>query len=175
MFDGSNAVIHAEKSLVNYAIEIKHPNGTTDTVTPTYYEGNLRPEKPDKPSGRTSIRPIVRYKYTFVGLDGDYDDRLFYRIDWGDGTSSEWLGPYNPGGSIEVWHSYQHRGDYKIRCITKDLSDVESEFSASLDIKVRFFPNSIITSVTPYVSSQPSLNEQSSEFNVLQNLLGNMG
>jgi len=171
MFDGSRAVIHAEKSLVNYAIEIKHPDGTTDTVTPTYYEGNLRPEKPDKPSGRTSIRPKVPHKYTFVGLDGDYNDRLSYRIDWGDGQSTDWLGPYNSGESIEVKHSYLKRGDYEIRYKTKDNSGVESEFSDPLKVKVRYFLGIYGVSSNPYINSQPSSNVQSSELNVVQEFL----
>jgi len=175
MFDGSNAVIHAEKSLVNYAIEIKHPDGTTDTVTPDHYEGNLRPEKPDKSSGKTSIRSKVLHKYTFVGLDGDYDDRLCYAIDWGDGQSTDWLGPYNPGEPIGVKHSYLKRGDYKIRYKTKDNSGIESEFSDPLTIKVRYFPRFGIFSSNPYIYLQPSSNEQSSELNVVQEFLETTG
>lgn len=60
------------------------------------------------------------YQYTFTATDSDNDD-LSYMIDWGDGTTSGWLGPYQSGKTITVSHTWQNPGSYGIEAKAKDL------------------------------------------------------
>jgi hypothetical protein len=49
--------------------------------------------------------------------------------DWGDGTTSEWLGPFNSGVTMSVNHSWSTKGTYQIRAKAKDTNGAESNWS----------------------------------------------
>jgi hypothetical protein len=142
VYAGSIGWLNVDKGIETHILFFDDDNdGIVDReIYPTSYSGNRKPKKPIIPLGQLRIRPKIPHKYIFCGVDGDYNDKLYYIIDWGDGTSSDWMGPYIPGDPIKLWHSYQHTGDYTIRYKTKDLSHTESEFSDSIGIKVRYFP-----------------------------------
>ncbi len=42
------------------------------------------------------------------------EDQMYYMVDWGDGTSSGWIGPYNPGQTISVSHVWAADGGYQM-------------------------------------------------------------
>jgi len=42
-------------------------------------------------------------------------DPIFYWIDWGDGTSSEWLGPYESNETVALSHIWSEEGRYQIK------------------------------------------------------------
>jgi len=65
---------------------------------------------------------------TFVSTDPDGDD-VYYYIDWGDGTNSSWIGPYNPGEEISLSHAWNEKGTYVISAKCKDSNDVESDWN----------------------------------------------
>ncbi len=61
-------------------------------------------------------------------LDPDGDD-VFYLIDWDDGTTSDWLGPYQSGEIVEITHEWTEPGTYGIKAKAKDIHDGESDWS----------------------------------------------
>jgi hypothetical protein len=106
----------------------------------TYYELNLfgdptvalrlstPPEKPLVPSGPPTGSPEKEYVFTSSTVDPD-GDQLFYLFNWGDGTTSEWLGPYNSGEQVEAAHTWTTKGSYEITVKAKDVNGAMSEWS----------------------------------------------
>jgi hypothetical protein len=78
------------------------------------------------------------YAFTVVVVDPEGDD-VFYMLDWGDGTYSEWLGPYPSGVEITVFHVYDTPGQYEIRVKAKDIYGAETPWSDPLLITI--YPN----------------------------------
>ena len=69
------------------------------------------------------------------------NDQVYYWIDWGDGTTIEWIGPYEPGQTIYLSHVWSEDGIYKIKAKAKDL-DGESrcaKYTLSLSSDFKFF------------------------------------
>jgi hypothetical protein len=64
------------------------------------------------------------------------EDQIFYWFDWGDGTASEWMGPYPPGLTVEASHAWENRGNYQVRVKTKDEHGSRSEWSNPLDLEL---------------------------------------
>jgi hypothetical protein len=68
-------------------------------------------------------------------LDPDGDD-VFYLIDWDDGTTSDWLGPYQSGEIVEISHEWTEPGTYEIKAKAKDIHNGESDWSDPFTIIV---------------------------------------
>jgi len=77
--------------------------------------------------GPTQGRIGVSYPYTFVSTDPE-NDEVFYFIDWGDGTSSSWLGPSASDENVTVSHTFQKKGNYLIRVKARDVYYAESDW-----------------------------------------------
>lgn len=76
------------------------------------------------------------YEYAFATMDPDGDDDVYYYIDWGDGTQSDWLGPYESGEEVTASHTWTSRGSYEIKVKAKDVNGAESEWSDPLPISM---------------------------------------
>ncbi len=63
--------------------------------------------------------PGVEYEYVFIIKDPDGDENYLY-IDWGDGTYSDWSGPYGSGNTTKINHSWGAKGTYMIKANLKD-------------------------------------------------------
>ena len=94
---------------------------------------NEAPEKPEKPSGQSSGKPGTPYTYQTSTTDPDGDE-VYYMWDWGDGTQSEWLGPFASGAQASAQKSWSAKGKYNITVKAKDTSDAESPWSDPLPI-----------------------------------------
>lgn len=109
-------------------------------------EESQAPLKPDEPDGPPSGK--VGTKYTYTGSTTDPDgDTIYYLFDWGDGTYSGWVGPYNSGAEGEASHTWDERGTYAIRVKAKDDHGVQSEWSDPLPVnmpKARFVHNPFV-------------------------------
>jgi len=101
--------------------------------TLTIKEISQAPEKPQKPDGPSSGGTGVEYAYTTSTTDPD-GDQVYYLFDWGDGKFSEYIGPYNPGGTVEASHKWDKKGDYQVRVKAKDEHGVQSEWSDPLPV-----------------------------------------
>ena len=91
---------------------------------------------PNSPNiyGSTSGKSGESYSYVFTGSDPDGDTISFY-VNWGDGSNSGWLGPYESGESIELSHNWSKQGYYTIKAKVMDEHNVESDWS-TLDISM---------------------------------------
>jgi len=93
---------------------------------------NRAPATPDVPTGPTSGDVDVEYTFSTVSTDED-DDLLYYLWDWGDGTFSEWDGPYASGEESTASHTWETGGTFPIRVKAKDQLDLESDWSDPLE------------------------------------------
>ncbi|MBN1280301.1 MAG: PKD domain-containing protein [Candidatus Thermoplasmatota archaeon] len=102
---------------------------------------NQRPEKPATPDGPTDgkVNTAYMYKTSTVDLDGD---RVYYNFSWGDGTYSDWIGPYDSGEEATAKHSWKTKGNYDIKVKAKDTMGGESDWSdplpVSMPLKISF-------------------------------------
>jgi PKD repeat protein len=67
-------------------------------------------------------KPGVEYEYAFNVKDPD-DYIFFLWVDWGDGNSTGWKGPYHTGESLKLNHSWNETGIYVIKAKVKDFCD----------------------------------------------------
>jgi hypothetical protein len=79
---------------------------------------NLPPDKPTI-DGPNKGSPGKEYTYSIIASDPD-DDTLYVQWDWGDGTTSDWLGPFSSG--TEVWdsHIWNEKGTVIISVTVED-------------------------------------------------------
>ncbi|MCK4995641.1 MAG: right-handed parallel beta-helix repeat-containing protein [Thermoplasmatales archaeon] len=89
-------------------------------------DGNAAPNKP-LILGPKIIRLRRSNEYTFIATDPDKSPVYLY-IDWGDGETEEWLGPFDSGDPQTVRHTWWEQGDYVISAQVEDVFDEESEW-----------------------------------------------
>ncbi|MBU0496463.1 MAG: hypothetical protein KKC68_07105 [Candidatus Thermoplasmatota archaeon] len=102
---------------------------------------NNPPETPAAPTEK----PGEPHIYIASTTDPE-ENPLEYMWDWGDGTYSNWIGPYPSGTSIETEHFFMKPGTYEIRVKARDDSLIESAWSPPL-IKTVETPIVQITSI----------------------------
>ncbi|UCD13123.1 MAG: hypothetical protein JSW60_06065 [Thermoplasmatales archaeon] len=81
---------------------------------------NIPPYAPtiDGPRFPIAGRPT---KYTFTTIDPDGNDIYLY-IKWGDCTTEEWIGPFESGQEVDVWHTYTKKWRFcLIQAQAKDI------------------------------------------------------
>jgi len=109
--------------------------GSGDHKVYCFRDLNTPPNAPDAPTGPPGGQKGVNYTFSAVTTDPD-DDQVFYLFDWGDGTNSSWVGPYNssvPGNASHAWASV---GNFSIKAKAKDVNGAESDWSASHNISI---------------------------------------
>jgi len=107
------------------------PHSFTVEITVT----NSPPEKPTRPTGKAQGSAGTSYQYTSETTDINQDE-IYYMWDWGDGTYSEWLGPYSSGSSCTESYTWNEQGTYTVRVKAKDNEDAESEWSEPFTVKM---------------------------------------
>ena len=78
--------------------------------------------------GPVSGQVGIEYPYTFVSDDPN-DLDVFYYIDWGDGTTEEWAGPFESGKEVTFNHTWNEKGSYLLKAKAKNTENEESEWS----------------------------------------------
>jgi PKD domain-containing protein len=63
-----------------------------------------------------------------IAFDRERDD-LYYLFDWGDGSSTNWLGPYSSEYTVSIDHMWVNDGEYLIKIKAKDEKGLESEWT----------------------------------------------
>ena len=94
-----------------------------------------QPLKPMKPQGQLSGKIDQEYEY-ITTTTHPLDKNLYYLFDWGDGTDSGWIGPYESGEECTATHIWNKRGAYNIRVKAKDTNDIESPWSDPLGVSM---------------------------------------
>ena len=93
--------------------------------------------KPSKPILNGPSSGKINTPYTFTAISTDVEnDSLFYYFDWGDGQTSDWLGPFTTGIMCQVNHTWERTGDFSIRVKAKNTHGLESEWT-SLQINMQ--------------------------------------
>jgi parallel beta-helix repeat protein len=93
-------------------------------------------------SGPTSGKPNVKYEYLF-SLTGDPDgEDCFLFVDWGDGNTIDWQGPYESGTVYFASHQWSEKAVFTIKCKVKDIHGLESQWGT---LNVTMPRNKIIT------------------------------
>ncbi len=72
-------------------------------------------------TGQSSGKPGQSYDYTFITNDPN-GDQVYLTIDWGDGQTNNWIGPYASNQPLVLPHSWAKRGTYAIKAQAKDTS-----------------------------------------------------
>jgi hypothetical protein len=76
--------------------------------------------------GPTSGRINKIYTFDVSAVDPQGDDVYVY-VNWGDGTNTDWVGPYDSGEVIQASHSFPERINYTIKAKAKDIDGYEGK------------------------------------------------
>jgi hypothetical protein len=81
---------------------------------------------PDAPIilGPINGKPNVDYNFTLTTTDLD-GDNVFYYIEWGDGTNTGYIGPYQSGELVTKNHTWTKKGTYTLKAKAKDTKQEE--------------------------------------------------
>jgi len=97
---------------------------------------NVPPNAPEKPAGQVFVQVGEESNYTTMTTDMN-EDRLYYLFDWGDNTSSGWIGPYQSGiDYATASHHWDTAGTYQVRAKAKDTWGLESGWSDTRNVTV---------------------------------------
>ena len=110
---------------------------------------NTPPSVPEI-TGPSEGKPGNAYLFNLLSSDAE-NQNIYYFVDWGDNTTTDWLGPYISGTMIHVTHTWTGEEVYTIKVKAKDSMDMESDWGTwtiSLPYEVGFggtsqqlFPN----------------------------------
>jgi hypothetical protein len=146
---GYNAIFYFEYNFNDY---YHSPDDTIENMDLNYAKKNSRlilatlaelsikdtqeaPDIPVRPIGNTNGKAGNEYSYTSSTSDPQ-NDQISYLFDWGDGTDSGWIGPYNSNDIASASHSWTDKGNYQIKVKAKDNFGHESDWSEPLSISM---------------------------------------
>ena len=115
-----------------------------DLLETNYDVDNQAPNAPDRPIGPDDGLIKEDYSYETIATDPNLDN-IYYQFDWGDGTKSEWLGPYPSGTKISATHKWYNKGSYSVRATAKDMAGLRSPCSEPLSVLIKGDPNVFLT------------------------------
>jgi len=107
---------------------------------------------PMTPTGSTSGTVGEGYSYTTGGSFSDRGDAVQYQLDWGDGTTSEWL----PIGTTSVGKAWTNPGTYAVRAHARCgiHTIVISEWSPVLSVTIQPGPPPAAETIsTPFIET----------------------
>jgi outer membrane protein assembly factor BamB len=125
---------HIYTSLGAYAVTLTVNDNlgqiATDDTEVLVEVPNITPEIPTL-EGPITGKPGASYEYTFASSDAN-GDALFYNIDWGDDTTSGWIGPFPSGVTQKQEHIWMNKGSFALKVKAKDRHGAESNWSDPL-------------------------------------------
>jgi hypothetical protein len=117
---------------------------------------NTAPAKPTI-TGSEKGKIGVKYEYTIKAADAE-NQQVDYFVDWGDGNTTGWLGPYNSDEQITVNHTWESKATFTVKAKAKDSVGAESEW-ATLAVKIPIIPGKsriiLIGKVTSVEKNRP--------------------
>ena len=96
---------------------------------------------PDKPEGYIHLEVNESAEYSSKSYEPD-GDMMYYMFDWGDGNTSEWIGPFESNTVITSSYQWMIPGVYSVKIRAKDVFDIESEWSDALNVFIKTKPPS---------------------------------
>jgi len=79
-------------------------------------------------AGESRGKAGEQHEFRFITSDPE-DHQVLYYVDWGDGTVSNWVGPYPSDEEIILLHIWDTKGTYSVRAKSKDVHNAESDWS----------------------------------------------
>ncbi|MCX6666358.1 MAG: carboxypeptidase regulatory-like domain-containing protein [Euryarchaeota archaeon] len=76
----------------------------------------------------------INVAYTFSVTAGDPDS--YFLFDWGDGVTSDWLGPYDSSVEVSDSHIWMSPGSYDVKVKAKNMYGVESDWSTPVTVAI---------------------------------------
>jgi len=106
------------------------PSEQQGSYTYLYALEILENEPPTPPEIGSPTQGEVGVESEFYSVSTDPDgDQIYYFFDWGDGTTSGWLGPFESEVECTEAHTYWESGYYEIKSKAKDIHGAESNWS----------------------------------------------
>ncbi len=96
---------------------------------------NEPPETPDAPIGPNEGSTGVKYSFSSSTTDPE-GDKIYYKFDWGDGTVSDWLGPYESAEIAKGYHIWEEENLYEVKVKAKNEPGGDSQWSNSSTINI---------------------------------------
>ena len=138
LYHGPNQDISGSDGIGDVPISI--PEGVNQDHYPLMRPWNIvnnPPDKPSQPSGEIQGKKRHNYVYTTNTTDSD-GDLVYYMWDWGDGSTSGWLGPFTSGTIQEANYTWAVKGTYSIKVKAKDMYGYNSDWSDSLPVTMPY-------------------------------------
>ena len=129
--EGNTHTVKTENiPVVRFDRIIKKINDLTPGEYDLFYNAVFEypPDQPSKPSGSSSGKPGVEYSYTSTSSDYN-SDIIYYFFNWGDGTDSGWVGPYNSSDAGSAKHIWSKKDSYNITVKAKDDPNADGDLS----------------------------------------------
>jgi len=80
---------------------------------------------------------IILSNITLSTFSSDIDQhQLFYQWDYGDGTYSDWIGPFEEGKDVNMNLQWNEQGLYTVSVRVKDMAGMESDWSDPIQVKI---------------------------------------
>ena len=104
------------------------------------YDPNSYSWSPTPPiiNGPNSGGAGIEHVFSFKSEDLEFQDNVSYFVDWGDGSNSGWLGPFESGEEISINHTWSIKRNYMVMAKSKDKNDHESQWS-SINVNIPRF------------------------------------
>lgn len=111
--------------------------------------GWIHPPYPPSIHGPHCGKRNTVYIFSIDTVTCPEEDHLYCMWDWGDGTQSDWLGPYDSGDVVETSHTWSNQGSYMITVKLKNSTGAEGNWSEPfpIDITSKVLLGGIIQSV----------------------------
>jgi hypothetical protein len=152
------AKVHEDEIFISdYALSEDGFSVKIDNVVYRFYRFNyINSLPPFTPviTGPTIGKINKPYDYNLAVDDPENSD-VFYYINWGDNSISEWIGPYHSGEEITVTHIWKNESNYTIRVKAKDRDGFESNWSDPLVVSMP--KNKIINLFERFLESHPHM------------------
>jgi hypothetical protein len=116
-----------ENEILTGEVKVVNINDAEDYAIIDVSLSTLTPEPPII-DGPLSGVPDIMYDYTFTSTDPEGND-LFYYVDWDDGETDEWIGPFKSGEDAVIDHKWSERGTFNIKAKARDIFGMESDWS----------------------------------------------
>ena len=85
---------------------------------------------PSDPSVYGPANGKIEEEYSYSVCSSDFnDDDVYYLINWGDGISTGWKGPYESGVEQSFSHTWFDKGDFTVRVQCKDDGGLLSDWT----------------------------------------------
>jgi len=91
-------------------------------------------------------KPIIQTEAFFGKIAFEYnlllstidpqDEEIFYQMNWGDGNTSDWIGPYTSGETVTVPHAWMEKGKFLVKVRALDSTCRVSEWSEPITVDI---------------------------------------